>query len=130
MQISEVSKKKCKGKIMMRLNGYFSVLRVSYSFFFKVNGEADSHNLTLFNSFKPIPLVATKLPGPLMMADFRASHDYYSLELNFNYLLNELPFSIFQDSGERKCRGKKKKKETWEYIKDRHKLELLEILEQ
>ena len=65
---------------------------------------------TLFNSFKPIPLVATKLPGPLMMADFRASHDYYSLELNFNYLLNELPFSIFQDSGERKCRGKKKRK--------------------
>lgn len=54
------------------VNGYFSVLRVSYSFFFKVNGEADSHNLTLFNSFKPIPLVATKLPGPLMMADFRA----------------------------------------------------------
>ena len=114
MQISEVSKKNFKGKIMMRLNGYFSVLRVSYSFFFKVKGEADSHNLTFFNSFKPIPLVATKLPDPLMMADFGASHDYYSLELNFNYLLNELPFSIFQDSGERKYREKKKKrKKPW-----------------
>ena len=113
---------------IVRLNGYFSVLRVSYSFFFKVKGEADSHNLTFFNSFKPIPLVATKLPDPLMMADFGASHDYYSLELNFNYLLNELPFSIFQDSGERKYREKKKKKETLEYIKDICKLELLERL--
>ena len=66
-----------------------------------------------------------------MMADFGASHDYYSLELNFNYLLNELPFSIFQDSGERKYREKKKKKkETLEYIKDICKLELLERLEQ
>ena len=117
---------------MMRLNGYFSVLRVSYSFFFKVKGEADSHNLTFFNSLKPIPLVATKLPDPLMMADFGPSHDYYSLELNFNYLLNELPFSIIQNSGERKYRKKQQQQQqqTLEYIKDRCKLELLERLKQ
>ena len=62
-----------------------------------------------------------------MMADFGASCDYYSLELNFNYLLNELLFSIFQIL-EKESTGKKK--ETLEYIKDRCKLELLERPEQ
>ena len=96
MQISEVGKKSCRGQshdeskwIFFSPSGSFTVSSFSQR-------RDESHNLTIFvNSSKSIPLLSTELPDSLVMAVMRASHNYYSLLLNFYYLLNELLFKIF-----------------------------------